>query len=215
MSREIHVRFCEGAGGQFPRATRLLVGFQYEQDAKAFQEALQTRLREHLLELHPDKTRLIEFGRYALERRSKRGEGKPATFNFLGFTHICAHGEKGFWVKRIPMRERVRAKLRKLKEALRRVMHRPIPTVGAWLKRVLVGYYAYFAVPGALPSLSAMRHQLGFHWYRVLRRRDQNRTLTWERMRHIVEAWLPAPHQMHPLPAERFAVKTRGRSPVR
>lgn len=188
-------------------ADDFIVGFQYEQDAKAFQEALQARLREYLLELHPDKTRRIEFGRFALERRTKRGEGKPKTFNFLGFTHICAWGEKGFWVRRIPMKERIRAKLRTLKEALRRVMHRPIPVVGAWLKRVLEGYYAYFAVPGALVPLTKMRHQLGYHWFRTLRRRDQNRTLNWERMRKIVEAWLPEPRQMHPLPAERFAVR--------
>jgi RNA-directed DNA polymerase len=196
-------------------ADDFIVGFQYEQDAKAFQEALRARLREHLLELHPDKTRLIEFGRFALERRSKRGEGKPETFNFLGFTHICATTEKGFWVQRIPMKERIRAKLRALKAALRRVMHRPIPVVGAWLKRVLEGYYAYFAVPGALGPLVKMRHQLGYTWFRTLRRRDQNRTLNWTRMRNIVDTWLPEPHRMHPLPAERFHVRTQGRSPVR
>jgi len=196
-------------------ADDFIVGFQYEQDAKAFQEALRARLREHLLELHPDKTRLIEFGRYALERRAERGEGKPQTFNFLGFTHICAPGEKGFWVKRIPVKERVRAKLRKLKEALRRVMHRPVSVVGAWLKKVLQGYFAYYSVPGAQGTLSKMRHQLGYLWFRVLRRRDQNRTLNWERMRRIVKAWLPLPHIVHPLPAVRFDVRTRGRSPVR
>lgn len=196
-------------------ADDFIVGFQYEQDAEAFQEALQARLREHLLELHPDKTRRIEFGRFALERRAARGEGKPQTFNFLGFTHICAWGEKGFWVKRIPMKERIRDKLRKLKDGLRRVLHRPIPVMGAWLKRVLEGYYAYFAVPGALTPLTKMRHQLGYLWWRTLRRRDQNRTLNWDQMRPIVERWLPTPHQMHPLPAVRFDVRTRGKSPVR
>ena len=188
-------------------ADDFIVGFQYEQDAKAFQEALQARLREHLLELHPDKTRLIEFGRYALERRSKRGEGKPQTFNFLGFTHICASSEKGFWVKRIPKKEKVRATLRKLKEALRRAMHRPVPVLGAWLKKVLMGYYAYFAVPGALWPLHKMRKQLGHFWFKALRRRDQNRTLNWIRMRTIVDAWLPQPRLMHPIPAERFFVR--------
>lgn len=188
-------------------ADDFIVGFQYEQDAKAFQEALQARLREHLLELHPDKTRLIEFGRYALERRSRRGEGKPQTFNFLGFTHICATTEKGFWVKRIPKKERVRAKLKELKKALRRVMHRPVPIVGAWLKKVLEGYYVYFAVPGALWPLQKMRKQLGYFWFKVLRRRDQLRTLNWERMRSIVDTWLPEPRRRHPLPAERFFVR--------
>lgn len=196
-------------------ADDFIVGFQYEEDAKKFQEALQARLREHRLELHPGKTRLIEFGRYALERRSRRGLGKPPTFNFLGFTHICAHGAEGFWVKRIPMKERVRAKLRKLKEALRRAMHRPIAVLGAWLKKVLQGYYAYYAVPGALWPLRKMRRQLGYFWFKVLRRRDQNRTLNWDRMRKLVDEWLPEPRQMHPLPAQRFAVRTRGRSPVR
>lgn len=188
-------------------ADDFIVGFQYEQDAKAFQAALQARLREHQLELHPAKTRLIEFGRYALERRSRRGEGKPQTFNFLGFTHICAWGEKGFWVKRIPMKERVRAKLRKLKSALRRVMHRPVPVLGAWLGSVLRGYYAYFAVPGALWPLHKMRKQLGYFWFKVLRRRDQKRTLNWNRMRPIIDAWLPRPRLMHPIPAERFFVR--------
>ena len=196
-------------------ADDFVVGFQYEQDAKAFQVALQTQLREHHLELHPDKTRLIEFGRYAHARRAERGEGKPATFNFLGFTHICALGEKGFWVKRLPMRERVRAKLRKLKEALRRNMHRPIAFVGAWLSRVLNGYYAYYAVPGAMWPLNRMRRQLGLLWFMALRRRDQKRVLTWATMTKIVEKWLPRPLRMHPLPAVRFAVRTRGRSPVR
>ena len=188
-------------------ADDFIVGFQYEQDAKAFQEALQARLREHLLELHPDKTRLIEFGRYAHERRSRRGEGKPQTFNFLGFTHICATTEKGFWVKRIPKKEKVRAKLKELKKALRCVMHRPISIVGAWLKKVLDGYYVYFAVPGALWPLQKMRKQLGYFWFKVLRRRDQLRTLNWDRMRSIVDTWLPKPRRMHPLPAERFFVR--------
>jgi RNA-directed DNA polymerase len=172
-------------------------------------------LHEFRLELHPDKTRLIEFGRYAVERRKNRGEGKPSTFNFLGFTHICEATEKGFWVKRIPRKEKIRATLKELKTALRRVMHEPISRVGAWLKRVLDGYYAYYAVPGGLWPLSKMRRQLGYLWYKVLLRRDQLRALTWARMTPIVDKWLPQPHLMHPLPAVRFAVRTRGRSPVR
>lgn len=205
---------CQGEMVIVRYADDFVVGFQYEQDAKAFQAALQMRLREHHLELHPEKTRLIEFGRYAQDRRSKRGEGKPATFNFLGFTHICARGE-GFWVKRLPMKERSRAKLRKLKDALKRNMHRPVAVVGAWLKRVLTGYYAYYAVPGAMWPLDKMRRQLGYLWFKVLRRRDQLRTLTWAKMTKIVDTWLPRPQRMHPLPIVRFAVRTQGRSPVR
>lgn len=188
-------------------ADDFIVGFQHEQDAKDFQEALQSRLRQYGLELHPDKTRLLEFGRYASERRSRRGEGKPATFNFLGFTHICETTAKGFWVKRIPMKERVRSKLRKLKSQLRRDMHRPVELVGAWLRSVLIGYYAYYAVPGALWPLHKMRRQLGYIWHKLLRRRGQIRTLTWDRMRQLVDQWLPRPHLMHPLPGARFAVR--------
>jgi RNA-directed DNA polymerase len=196
-------------------ADDFIVGFQYEQDARAFQRDLQARLREHRLELHPDKTRLIEFGRFAIERRAARGEGKPETFNFLGFTHICARGERGTWVKRIPIKERVRSKLRKLKQGLRRGMHRPIAEIGAWLRRVLQGYFAYYAVPGAGTSLARIRHELGRLWFRTLRRRDQRRALNWEQMLVHIQKWLPLPRQMHPVPSERFAVRTRGRSPVR
>lgn len=196
-------------------ADDFIVGFQYEQDARAFQAALQARLQAFHLELHPDKTRLIEFGRYAVERREHRGEGKPATFNFLGFTHICESTPGGFWVKRIPKRQRIRSKLRELKTKLRRMMHRPMAQMGAWLQKVLDGFYAYYAVPGALWPLAKMRRQLGYFWFKLLRRRDQLRSLIWKRMRSIVEEWLPEPHVMHPLPAERFASGTRGRSPVR
>lgn len=188
-------------------ADDFIVGFQLERDAQAFLQALRARLREHRLELHPDKTRLIEFGRFALDRRTKRGEGKPETFNFLGFTHICVNTETGFWVKRIPMKERVHAKLRKLKTALRRAMHRPVAVIGAWLRRVLKGLYAYYAVPGGLWQLSKMRRQLGYFWFKALRRRSQKRTLNWGRMGQLVEQWLPKPRIMHPLPATRFRVK--------
>jgi group II intron reverse transcriptase/maturase len=198
---------CQGEMVLVRYADDFIVGFQYEQDAKAFLAALQARLQEFRLELHPDKTRLIEFGRHAAARRHRRGEGKPETFNFLGFTHICAPTKKGFWVKRIPKKERVRAKLKELKAALRRTMHRPVAAVGAWLRSVLLGYFAYYAVPGALWQLNKMRKQLGYFWFKALRRRDQTRTLNWERMREIVDAWLPVPHLAHPLPAERFSVR--------
>lgn len=196
-------------------ADDFIVGFQHEEDARRFLAALQARLREHRLELHPDKTRLIEFGRFASERRARRGEGKPETFNFLGFTHICAGDAKRFWVKRLPRRERVRAKLKALKQALKRSMHGGVAPVGSWLKRVLTGFFGYYAVPGALVPLDKMRRQLGYFWFKVLRRRDELRSLTWARMTQIVKPWLPRPHHMHPLPAQRFAARTQGRSPVR
>lgn len=201
-------RGCAGGEVVIVRyADDFIVGFEYEQDAKAFQTALQVRLNAFHLELHPDKTRLIEFGRHATERRQRRGEGKPATFNFLGFTHICAVTPKGFWVKRIPRKEKIRATLKKLKSALRRVMHEPISFVGERLRKFLRGYYAYYAVPGALWQLSRLRRQLGYFWFKTLRRRDQLRTLTWARMTKIVNAWLPEPRPMHPLPSVRFSVR--------
>jgi len=188
-------------------ADDFIVGFQYEEDAKKFQEALRARLQQYRLELHPDKTRLLEFGRFAIERSKRRGGGKPKTFNFLGFTHICETSEKGFWVKRIPMKERVRRALQRWKIQLRRVMHKPIPEVGKWLTKALDGYYAYYAVPGGLWPLQKMKRQLGYLWFKVLRRRSQNRTLNWGRMQKLVEEWLPRPHLRHPLPSVRFAVR--------
>jgi group II intron reverse transcriptase/maturase len=196
-------------------ADDFIVGFQHEQDAKEYQAALSARLREHGLELHPDKTRLIEFGRFAHERRARRGLPRPETFDFLGFTHICEKCPGGFWIKRVPAKKRVRAKLRRLKEILRRTMHRPVDRVGSWLGSVLRGYFAYFAVPGALVVLERMRHIVGYIWFRVLRRRDQRRQLNWQRMRSLVDRWLPRPTLMHPLPIARFSSRTRGRSPVR
>lgn len=196
-------------------ADDFVVGFQYEQDAKDYRAALDARLREHGLELHPEKTRLIEFGRFASERRTRRGQPRPETFDFLGFTHICESSPGGFWIRRLPTKKRVRAKLRRLKESLRRAMHRPVKDVGAWLRSVLLGYFAYFAVPGAVAALDKVRHIIGYIWFKVLRRRDQRRRLNWQRMRKLIERWLPHPQALHPLPAQRFASRTRGRSPVR
>lgn len=197
-------------------ADDFVVGFQNEQDAKDYQAALDARMREHGLELHPEKTRLIEFGRFATERRARRGQPRPETFDFLGFTHICENTPKGFWIKRLPAKKKVRAKLRELKVLLRRVMHRPVFKVGAWLRSVLHGYFAYYAVPGAaVDALEKIRRRLGRLWYQVLRRRDQRRRLNWDRMRMLVDEFLPHPKVLHPLPAERFASRTQGKSPVR
>jgi group II intron reverse transcriptase/maturase len=192
-----------------------VVGFEHEQDARRYLDALEARMREWGLEMNPAKTRVIEFGRFAHERRARRGQPPPDTFDFLGFTHTCEQGKKGFWIRRRPAKKRVRAKLRKLKDALRRTMHLPVPLVGAWLRSVLLGYYAYFAVPGALWTLERVRRLLGYLWFRTLRRRDQLRQLNWERMRRLVEKWLPRPSAMHPLPFVRFSSRTQGRSPVR
>ena len=167
MSREVQVRFCESRAVQSRPATHLIVGFQYEEDARRFLDELRERFARFGLELHPDKTRLIEFGRRAAIDRRRRGLGKPETFDFLGFTHICARARSGrFWVRRITIAKRMRAKLAEVKTQLRRRMHDPIPVQGRWLARVLQGHVAYYAVPGNSNAVSAFRYQVSLHWRR-------------------------------------------------
>jgi hypothetical protein len=197
-------------------ADDFVVGFQHHADAVRFQEELRGRLRGFGLELHPEKTRLIEFGRFAVQRREERNLGKPATFNFLGFTHISAESrEQKFLLVRQTMRERMRAKLREVKANLRRRQHLPIPTQGRWLGAVVRGYFAYHAVPTNVKALQAFRTQVERHWQRSLRRRGQRDRTNWARMRQLSRRWLPEPKIQHPWPTERFDVRTRGRSPVR
>src|SRR6202040_1742194 len=155
-------------------ADDFIVGFQHESDARRFLDEMRERLQKFALSLHPDKTRLIEFGRFAAERRERRGLGKPETFNFLGFTHICGHSRAGhFLLKRKTRRDRMRVRLRAIKEELRRRMHEPIPEQGRWLGQVLRGYFAYHAVPTNTRSLCAFRHHVTNLWRRSLRRRSQ------------------------------------------
>src|SRR5689334_11131269 len=208
MSREVHVRFCERAGVRFPRATRLVVGFEHEADARRFWDAMRARLGELALSLHPDKTRLIEFGRHAAARRRSRGLGRPETFAFLGFTFICGTARRGgFQVQRKSRRDRVRARLGAIKEELRRRMHRPIPVQGLWLRRVVAGFFAYHGVPTNGRALAAFRYHVLDLWRRALRRRSQRTKLTWERMVRLADAWLPRPRILHPWPQQRFAAK--------
>jgi RNA-directed DNA polymerase len=198
------------------RPTLLVVGFQHHAEAVRFQEELRERLRGFGLELHPEKTRLIEFGRFAVQRREERNLGKPATFNFLGFTHISAKSREGkFLLVRQTMRERMRATLRAVKANLRRRQHLPIPTQGRWLGAVVRGYFAYHAVPTNVKALQAFRTQVERHWQRSLRRRGQHDRTNWARMRQLSRRWLPEPKIQHPWPTVRFDVRTRGRSPVR
>jgi RNA-directed DNA polymerase len=158
------------------------------------------------LELHPGKTRLIEFGRFAAVNRERRGAGKPETFDFLGFTHISAKNGSGrFWVQRITISRRMRAKLAEVKAQLRQRMHQPVPAQGRWLASVLRGHMAYYAVPGNRAAVSAFRTQLTRHWYKTLRRRSQKTRINWERMRRIATRWLPPPRTTHPYPNVRFA----------
>ena len=186
-----------------------VVGFQHRDDGERFLTDPKERLDEFALRLHPEKTRLIEFGKFAAERRARRGEGKPETFDFLGFTHICgkkADGQ-GFQLWRQTKRKRLKAKIREVKEELRRHMHAPIDEQGRWLNRVLRGHYAYFAVPTNSAALSAFRHHLVVRWIRRLRRRSQRHRLTWARMQTYIDRYLPRPRILHPWPEQRFRVK--------
>ena len=189
-------------------ADDLVVGFEYEADARRFWEALRVRFEEFALSLHPDKTRLIEFGRHAAARRARRGLGKPETFNFLGFTFICGRSRKGkFLLKRRTRRDRLRGKLKEVKEELRRRMHQPIPEQGAWLAQVVRGFFAYHAVPTNGAALGAFRHHVKRLWLHALRRRSQKDRFSWQRMKRLADDWLPQPRILHPWPNVRFAVK--------
>jgi RNA-directed DNA polymerase len=208
MSREAHVRIRERLGVKFPWATRLVVGFEREDDARRFLDAMRARLEEFELTLHPAKTRLIEFGRHAAARRKQRGLGKPETFAFMGFTFICGKSRQGrFQLQRKTRSDRMRTKLREIKEELRRRMHWPIPAQGRWLRQVVTGHFAYFAVPTNGRALNAFRFYLTDLWRRTLRRRSQRNCLTWDRITQITDDWLPKARILHPWPKLRFAVK--------
>ena len=197
-------------------ADDFVVGFQHREAAEEFLGALRSRLRQFGLELHSEKTRLIEFGRYAAESRARRGLPKPETFAFLGFTHICGKTRSGkFLLLRHTMGKRLRAKLLAIKAALRRRLHHGIPAVGAWLRSILRGYFAYHAVPTNSTALGSFRDQVIRLWYRTLCRRSHRRRINWHRMRSLVDRWLPRSRILHPWPEVRFDVTTRGRSRMR
>jgi group II intron reverse transcriptase/maturase len=189
-------------------ADDVVVGFEHERDARRFWEAMRARLEEFALTLHPEKTRLIEFGRFAAERRERRGLGKPDTFTFLGFTFICGRSRQGkFQLKRKSRRDRMRAKLNELKTELRRRMHQPIPEQGRWLGQVVTGFFAYHAVPTNDRALQTFRSNVKDLWRRTLRRRSQKDRMTWQRIRQLADDFLPKPRILHPWPRQRFAVK--------
>ena len=185
-----------------------IVGFQHRHDAERFLIDLKERLAQFALTLHPDKTRLIEFGRYAAERRAERGNGKPETFDFLGFTHYCTTKKDAadFQLGRRTQRKRMKAKLREIKEMLRRYRHAPIDEQGKWLGTVIKGYFAYFAVPTNTSPLSAFRYHISLKWFQSLRRRSQRHRLTWKRMSRLITRFLPSPRVLHPWPDQRFGV---------
>src|SRR4030088_3199059 len=188
-------------------ADDIIVGFEHEADARRFLQAMRERLGEFALSLHPDKTRLIEFGRHAAANRERRGLGKPETFNFLGFSFICGKSRRGkFLLKRKTRRDRMRAKLQAIKQELRQRRHQPIPVQGKWLRQVVKGYFHYHAVPMNSRALAAFRFFVTELWQRSLRRRSQKDGTTWEQITQLAKDWLPKPNILHPWPRIRFAV---------
>ena len=200
------VRFCDD----------FVVGFEHREEAERFLTDLRERFAKFGLELHPDKTRLVEFGRYADKSRRERGEGKPESFNFLGFTHSCGKTRKGwFTVLRQTMRKRWQAKVQAVRAELKRRLHDPIPEVGAYLRAVLTGHNRYYGVPMNGHATAAFRLAIARTWLWALRRRSQTSRMPWTRFAKFVKRWLPLPHICHPYPSQRLAVITQGRSRVR
>ena len=190
-------------------ADDFIVGFQYRREAERFLADLHARLGRFALALHPDKTRVLEFGRFAREDRSRRGEGKPETFNFLGFTHICGRTRKGkFIVLRKTIRTRRQAKLREVYQELKHRMHDPIPEQGAYLRSVVGGHIRYYGVPMNGPSVSAFRKEVCHLWWKALKRRSHKHRLVWDRMKRLADRWLPLARVCHPYPSVRVGVIT-------
>lgn len=197
-------------------ADDFVIGFERKADANRCYRLLQNRFAEHKLELHPEKTRLIEFGPYA-QRNAKRLGGRPSTFNFLGFTHIVGrkHSNGMFTVYRRTVSKRKRLKLKEIRLELRKRMHHDKYQVGQWLHKVLSGYYRYYGVPGNYESLSSFFRQVLRDWHRVLNRRSGKTTMSWQRMLNMTNRVLPQPTICHPYPLERMGVTTQGRSRMR
>lgn len=197
-------------------ADDIVAGYQYKSDAEKFLQELKVRLNKFGLELHPMKTRLIEFGRFATETRRKRGEGKPETFTFLGFTHICGKTKDGkFTVHRQTIRKKLHAKVKAVKAELTKRMHAPIQETGKWLKSVITGHFQYFGVIGNFEAMSVFRYRIYWVWRRVLSRRSQKGYITWERMNTLINRWIPPPRIYHEHPLARISVNIQGRSRVR
>jgi RNA-directed DNA polymerase len=189
-------------------ADDVVVGFEYETDARRFWDAMRDRLQEFSLSLHPEKTRLIEFGRHAANNRKQRGLGKPETFNFLGMTFLCGKSRGGkFLLKRRTRRDRMQAKIKEVAGELRRRMHQSIPEQGKWLRQVVTGFFNYHAVPTNWTALGAFRAEITERWRRILSRRSQKGDFNWDRMAKLADDWLPMPRILHPWPNQRFAVK--------
>jgi RNA-directed DNA polymerase len=189
-------------------ADDVVLGFQHKADAERMYQELGERMGKFGLALHPDKTRLLEFGPFAQDNRKRRGQGKPETFNFLGLTHICGKTRAGrFTVLRQTMRKRLQAKLGEVKAELRRRLHDRIPAVGKWLRAVVAGHFRYYGVPTNYAALALFRSQVEWLWRRALSRRSQH-PMRWERARRILNRWLPKPRIYHPYPLRRLGVIT-------
>src|SRR6266481_1459043 len=198
-------------------ADDIVVGFNRQADADQFRAELTERMKKFHLELHPEKTRLLEFGPFAIDQRQWRGEGKPETFNFLGFTHICVKKRSNgrFTVLRQTIRKKLQTKLNEVKAELQRRMHKPIPELGKWLQAVVRGHIRYYGVPLNQNALWIFRFQVGRLWHRALSRRSQKGRVLWDRMRRLITRWLPLPTVCHPYPLRRMGVLTEGKSRMR
>ena len=191
-----------------------VLGFQFEEEARRFLVAMRERLTKFGLELHPDKTRLIRFGRFAAQQCRERGIRKPGTFDFLGFTHCCSkrRSNGGFKIVRLTIKKRMRATLTAIRETLMRRRHEPVPVVGRWLRRVLQGYLNYHAVPDNMRRLAGFLTEVGRAWRHALLRRSQRRRMPWSRFTKLLRKYLPPCQLVHPHPTERFRVNTFGKS---
>jgi group II intron reverse transcriptase/maturase len=190
-------------------ADDFVMGFQYQREAERFLNEMKERFAEHGLEIHSEKTRLIEFGRFAESNRTERGEGKPETFDFLGFTHICSRTRKDnrFTIRRKTIAKRLRAKLKAVREEIIRRRHEPVPVLGKWLRSVVQGHLNYFAVPGNKKAVAAFRTEINKAWLYALRRRSHKaRNFTWDRMKRLIKTWIPATNVKHPYPSQRLCV---------
>ena len=206
--KQWHLRHARGEVHIVRYADDFVMGFQYRSDAVQFQKELKDRLTKFNLEMHEGKTKLIEFGRFAINNRKKYEEGKPDTFDFLGFTHICSKKRNGrFTIYRKTITKRLRDKIKKVRETLLRKRHRPVSEQGAWLRAVMQGHFNYYGVPGNRKALDTFRKQIQLSWLHALRRRSQKaRSLTWERMKRLIRTWLPTASIVHPYPNQRLCV---------
>jgi group II intron reverse transcriptase/maturase len=194
-----------------------IVGFEHEHEARAFLDDLKERMRKFELALHPDKTRLIRFGRHAAKQRERLGEGKPETFDFLGFTHFCTRSRRwgSFVIGRKTIKKRMLRRLQEVKTELRKRMHDPVAKTGTWVSEMLNGHLNYFAVSGNDPSLWWFFNEVRWRWLKSLKRRSQKAFLHWDEFIRLTDRFFPSIRILHPLPCHRFDARTRGRSPVR